>query len=612
LKLHQNTQMSNNNNNIEASQSDIQDADESDTKEQEQEQEIELAIKNHFFKNEYKFLTEIPAHLFESRQLKTELEVLYLSNNRITGFPYEIFQFENLKVVNMSHNRVSNLTEEFMMLTKLIAVDFSHNLLIKLPDRWLRKLHELQLLILDYNHIKHLPPSLWSCTSLTHLQFSGNQLTSIPNEIAFLKNLKILHLKHNRLKSLPEDFCKLTGLEELHLERNLLTSLPEKFMSSLTSLKHFNISHNYLKDASLNNLAQIKDLTAFHFGSNRLSTLPDLNLDMEHLHTVDLSNNRFSRFPISLASAAEYIVELDLRNNKLASLPIMQVFVNLKYLNVCYNKLTSLPKELGYCRNLKILRASHNEIQMIHSHCFNASMMKLVELHLDFNKLTTLPNTVHLLPELMEINVEHNCLTEFPSNLYQSRLYGILARNNKIKQLPDHVGKFKRLRKLYLQHNEIISVPKSIRRCTTLSFFNLCDNPIVDKAKAEGLDAVIENDEDSSNEPATQQTATEPVVQKDTESPEEEKVHEDRTILTRIKSVGKDTFYRLLPGADATQQESASPGLTSPLTSPRSGTPTATANNDPFPEEESEEEEERTIEMILALPPREHVVCCIQ
>ena len=75
-------------------------------------------------------LTEVPKYVFE----RTQLEVLNLSNNKLTGaIPGEIRFLSNLKNLNLSNNLLTGVPAEVGQLSKLETLDLSNNQLTGLP-----------------------------------------------------------------------------------------------------------------------------------------------------------------------------------------------------------------------------------------------------------------------------------------------------------------------------------------------------------------------------------------------------------------------------------------------------------------------------------------------
>ena len=83
----------------------------------------------------------------------------------------------------------------------------------------------------------------------TTLDLSCKNLTSLPDSIGSLSNLKYLDLSENKLTSLNESIGSLSNLQTLYLYGNYLTNLPES-IGSLSNLKYFYLSYNNLTSIS--------------------------------------------------------------------------------------------------------------------------------------------------------------------------------------------------------------------------------------------------------------------------------------------------------------------------------------------------------------------------
>ncbi|TMC24743.1 MAG: leucine-rich repeat domain-containing protein, partial [Chloroflexi bacterium] len=75
-----------------------------------------------------------------------------------------------------------------------------------------------------YCGLTSLPESLGQLTNLRRLDLTGNQLTSLPEWLGNLVQLRRLYLDENQLTSLPESLGNLLHLEEVHVDKNQLTS----------------------------------------------------------------------------------------------------------------------------------------------------------------------------------------------------------------------------------------------------------------------------------------------------------------------------------------------------------------------------------------------------
>ena len=73
-----------------------------------------------------------------------------------------------------------------------------------------------------------LPDEIGNLSNLKELNLYKNQLTSLPDEIGNLSNLRKLYLHNNQLTRLPQEIGNLSKLTTLYLYNNQLTSLPEE------------------------------------------------------------------------------------------------------------------------------------------------------------------------------------------------------------------------------------------------------------------------------------------------------------------------------------------------------------------------------------------------
>jgi internalin A len=80
--------------------------------------------------------------------------------------------------------------------------------------------HSSKTLDISQCGLTSIPESVRSLTNLRKLYLYENQLTALPEWIGELSNLKILHLEKNRLKSIPDSIASLSSLEVLEAGRN--------------------------------------------------------------------------------------------------------------------------------------------------------------------------------------------------------------------------------------------------------------------------------------------------------------------------------------------------------------------------------------------------------
>uniref|UniRef100_A0A7S1C261 Uncharacterized protein n=1 Tax=Bicosoecida sp. CB-2014 TaxID=1486930 RepID=A0A7S1C261_9STRA len=122
-------------------------------------------------------------------------------------------------------------------------------------------------------------------------------------------------------------------------------------------------------------------------------------------------------------------------------------------LNVSFNDLPAIPKEIGLLSLLQELNAASNEIE-------------------------TLPDEIGKCQRLTTLKIANNKLDELPRGLGDCKnLEHIFAANNRIQALPDTIGKLSHLVTLSVPSNKLQRVPLSLFNCTALEIVDFTSNP---------------------------------------------------------------------------------------------------------------------------------------
>ena len=134
---------------------------------------------------------------------------------------------------------------------------------------------------------------LCTCTFITRLHLSGNDIAVLPDAIGALTNLKELDLGHNQLTALPDSIGSLTALGRLHLHNNYLTTLPDSIGSMAEKLIYLDLSNNQL--ARLPNLfGQLTALENVYLNGNNLTALPNSMVHLTNLKYLYIHGNSFT------------------------------------------------------------------------------------------------------------------------------------------------------------------------------------------------------------------------------------------------------------------------------------------------------------------------------
>jgi hypothetical protein len=154
--------------------------------------------------------------------------------------------------------------------------------LLSLPFWLLERLTLQRAKTLDLSHclLKALPLEMSMLANLTKLvvdsqpgQSRGNQLTSLPESIGNLVNLKYLSVANNRLVTLPASVCQLEQLETFWANNNNLIQLPAQIFQ-LHKLKRFVVCDNLLRSLP-SEMHSMRQLNMFVITNNPLKYPPN-------------------------------------------------------------------------------------------------------------------------------------------------------------------------------------------------------------------------------------------------------------------------------------------------------------------------------------------------
>lgn len=174
-------------------------------------------------------------------------------------------------------------------------LNLTHQYLSSVPDG-IATLINLKSLTLDQNQIDTLSPDLFKLPRLQRLAVQYNRLSSVPADIENLSELQALNLSGNTVSALPPELFALKKLEELNLADNSLTSLPSD-VGKLTSLKVLNLKKNNLSTLP-ESVSNLKNLERLNLTGNKLTSLPDLS-GLKNLKNLALSGSGLSKDEIN-------------------------------------------------------------------------------------------------------------------------------------------------------------------------------------------------------------------------------------------------------------------------------------------------------------------------
>ena len=136
-------------------------------------------------------LSELPENFGVFKKLK----ILFLSNNNFTEFPTVVTECPKLSMIGIRNNQINTVAENSLPLS----------------TRWL---------ILTDNEIEKLPDSMGDLSLLQKCMLSGNKLTSLPESMSKCHNLELLRIAVNHFTALPSFLTALPKLSWLAYSGN--------------------------------------------------------------------------------------------------------------------------------------------------------------------------------------------------------------------------------------------------------------------------------------------------------------------------------------------------------------------------------------------------------
>ena len=141
--------------------------------------------------------------------------------------------------------------------------------------------------------------------------------------------------------------------------------------------------------------------------------------------------------------------------------------------------LRSIPAEVARAADkAKVLDLSFNRLVQVQD-TFFLQFLNLQRLNLSNNAITLLPATIGSCVQLRQIFLDSNQLSSIPEQLCSlPHLEKLTLHNNALTQLPAALGKLKQLKSLTVNSNSLKSLPEFLSACSTLHELNAADNQL--------------------------------------------------------------------------------------------------------------------------------------
>ncbi|NWT02559.1 MFHA1 protein, partial [Mionectes macconnelli] len=202
------------------------------------------------------------------------------------------------------------------------------------------------------------------------------------------------------------------------------------------------------------------------------------------LEALNLSGRGLEELPEEVGAALSGLRVLSLRRNRLGRLPAaaLRHLGRLAELDLSHNRLRGLGDggALAGLRGLRKLSLSHNELgaegpglppRLAELGC-------LEELDLSFNRLRRLPEGLGRLRHLRTLDVDHNLLPSFPTPLLELASLEELdcSGNRHLGALPEGIAALRRLKILWLSGTGLAALPEGLCQLSALESLMLDGN----------------------------------------------------------------------------------------------------------------------------------------
>lgn len=193
------------------------------------------------------------------------------------------------------------------------------------------------------------------------ISLESRGLTSVPPEVFKIRRVEVLRLGNNAIKEIPSSISKLSALTFLDVTSNKLETLPEE-MAGLYNMQVVHGSQNPRLGSAMSAIACMDNLTHLQLNEVGLDVLPDNISRLIRLRQLHLNNNSLTEFNPEVFKLSA-LMDLSVDNNNIATIPkSVSGLRSLTALDIANNALVDLPVELGGLESLQELRIDGNPL----------------------------------------------------------------------------------------------------------------------------------------------------------------------------------------------------------------------------------------------------------
>ncbi|XP_063751431.1 transforming growth factor beta activator LRRC32 isoform X2 [Eleginops maclovinus] len=449
-----------------------------------------------------------PQHLPACQVVQMDV---FCSNLSLRSAPVDLPQ--GVRLLDLSRNQVQNLSQE----TLAYQSGFQHlnlhgNKIHFIQPGLFKDMTDLRVLDLSRNHLNvfaHSKINIGPLTAVESLDLSNNGLYTGMSDyfLADSPSLVDLSLNGNSITKIAHNtFSGSSSLRRIRLHNNVILEIEDGAFEVLDNLTELDLSKNSITCITNFNLCNLKVLNLSKNSVELFRSATTMVFSLTHL---DLSENKMLYFP--LLPRFNMIEHIDVSRNHLQTINVTgglekrtQVYFNhLKYLDMSYNQLKSIPESFFHCKDiLEVLNVSNNCISSFS--ITNPGLLQMVKIiNLSFNPLQSLTFGENTLPSLEKLFLQGNDLTTLEHGIFQrfpSIKHLHLQQNNlevcSLKHEHQDCVSFSsipNLQFLNLSENNLMILPANAFTNTSLKLLDLSLNPglEMDKDSLSGLEHTL-------------------------------------------------------------------------------------------------------------------------
>jgi len=373
------------------------------------------------------------------------LESLDLQHNAITSLPDELQSLSRLRTLNLNENRVSRMPSKVLQQLPLSEIFLAKNKLTgSFCDAEVTSLPHLQVLDVTGNSLDKLTSTEGLLLPALHqLSINYNRIAVLP-DMSTWTSLRTLAAEDNLFESIPSGFTTLSSLRNVDFRGNSIRILDEQ-IGNMDELDIFRISGNPLRERKFAGMTT-EDLKR----ALRARLAPVEPVPISDFTSTDgtFLSPPTSPFAFTRPKSADWLVgsggvldRSNLKSNSLNPVAASQVAANhqIVTLELHHNMLKEIPSSIGFfSATLVTLNISHN---MLNSDTFfseELELPELKELNISCNTIDSLQPLIERLqaPKLIKLDISFNRLSSLPVlKPHFQNLVTLFASNNAIREL---------------------------------------------------------------------------------------------------------------------------------------------------------------------------------